>query len=90
MKEYLVACSLGGGKISAFAITAGEIGDDGYIPASDNMQKLKEAVVEKYHPKVHYAYAAPDRCGGYVAVCEENTEYTADSLDIIAVSRLDL
>ena len=86
MKQYLVACDLGGCCIQPYMV---KVGDD-YLPVSDDMKALKELIVKEYKPKWHSAHAAPDNCGGRLNIYESNDKIPADALNIIAISRLDL
>lgn len=47
MKSYLIACNLGDNCIKAYQI---ETPDD-YLLASDNLQFLKEQIIEQHKPK---------------------------------------
>lgn len=88
MKVYLVACNLGA-KVKAYKVEM----PDGYVPASDDMKTLKEAIAKQHAPRYVSSHAAPDSCGGYISNTESNETIRPDDisiLSILAVSRLDL
>ena len=84
MKTYMVTCDLGGHLIKTFNVDVPEK----YVPMLDNMTRLKEAIVKKYKPHIHYAvHCSPS---GYTRTVESNDVWPADKLNIIALSRLDM
>lgn len=85
MKTYLVAVDLGA-RTASYKVEMPE----SYVPVSDDMKKLKQALVKQHSPKFVSAHAAPDNCGGYISYTESNMPMKADSVRILAVSRLDL
>lgn len=85
MKKYLVACNLGGNVIRSYIVEM----IDGYRPSSDNMLKLKKAVVKGHKPRSYHSYAAPPECGGYMGTTTGD-EIKPENLPILAVSNLEL
>lgn len=84
MKTYLVTVNQGGGIIKPYEVKT----DDNYVPASDEMTRLKKAVVSEYKPRHFRQYADPGSCGSIYPI--DGDEIREERLDIIAVSRLDL
>ena len=86
MKRYLVAYSVGGGKLETHAVDT----KDDYTPASDDMLALKKAIVKYRNPVWHFARADSDSCGGSVKIYDTNKPIGHLDLEIVAVSRLDI
>lgn len=85
MKNYLVAFNIGSGRVGTTQIQV----DDDYIPITDNMKKIKEAVIENSKPKWSTQYAAPSNCGGYISSTEHDL-ISVEELKIVAISNLDM
>lgn len=82
MKNYLVAYDVGI-QVSIVETTCVQV-EDGYIPFSDNMETIKEKVIEKEHPERVEIYPNPN---GYLGIVKRN-KYTKDTLKIISISEL--
>lgn len=86
MKKYLVGVRLGLGNVEGYIV---EVAND-YVPESDDMAKLKRKLVKKYHPRSTWLRANPSSCGGSVSTVESNNEISAEGLNIISISRLNV
>lgn len=86
MKQYLIACDLGGMVIGTYTVQT----PDQYVPTMDDMDFLKKEIVRNEKPKKHRTWAnSRPGCSGDLntASCEE---IRPEDLKIIALSRLDL
>lgn len=83
MKNYLVQFRTGSLTYQAVQVCV----EDDYIPFSDNMQKLKEMIIEQEKPIWAHASANP---GGCIDITEYREEITVQELDIVSISNLDI
>ncbi|MDE6433720.1 MAG: hypothetical protein K2L07_05765 [Lachnospiraceae bacterium] len=87
MKKYLVAYNVhrGLGLVKSAVI---EVEDD-YVPALDNMKKIKKKIISDVKPELLSLYAAPSNCGGDVLYTEDKL-IDMENLNIVAISNLNV